>query len=273
MTSSSGFSVILASLLLLLGGCSRKTSPADVVQARPLVALHTVASETETVESIAQAYSMTVEEVCRLNELSPTATLVTGQKVAVIPPQSSVVLSPQSSVVLSPVQSTETTGTVVEPVDSDFSQQESLETPDIAQEPRKVESLGFVWPVQGKILRRFRSKLPNGMLNEGVNISAPANTAVKAVADGSVIDSGELVLGFGKMVILSLDNGMIAIYGHLQEVSLPKSKEGQEVRVKRGQVIGRVGKTGNVRVPQLHFQLRDSAKKPVNPLKFLPPVD
>lgn len=265
MTSSSGFSVILASLLLLLGGCSRKTSPADVVQARPLVALHTVASETETVESIAQAYSMTVEEVCRLNELSPTATLVPGQKVAVIPPQ--------SSVVLSPVQSTETTGTFVEPVDSDFSQQESLETPDIAQEPLKVESLGFVWPVQGKILRRFRSKLPNGMLNEGVNISAPANTAVKAVANGSVIDSGELVLGFGKMVILSLDNGMIAIYGHLQEVSLPKSKEGQAVRVKRGQVIGRVGKTGNVRVPQLHFQLRDSAKKPVNPLKFLPPVD
>lgn len=264
MTSSSGFSVILASLLLLLGGCSRKTSPADVVQVRPLVALHTVASETETVESIAQAYSMTVEEVCRLNELSPTATLVTGQKVAVIPPQ--------SSVVLSPVQSTETTGTVVEPVDSDFSQQESLETPDIAQEPRKVESLGFVWPVQGKILRRFRLKLPNGMLNEGVNISAPANTAVKAVADGSVIDSGELVLGFGKMVILSLDNGMIAIYGHLQEVSLPKSKGDQSVRVKRGQIIGRVGKTGNVRLPQLHFQLRDANKKPVNPLKYLPPV-
>ena len=75
------------------------------------------------------------------------------------------------------------------------------------------------------------------------------------------------------MIILSLDNGMIAIYGHLQEISLPKASDGQPVRVKRGQVIGRVGKTGNVRVPQLHFQLRDSAKQPVNPLKVLPPLD
>jgi murein DD-endopeptidase MepM/ murein hydrolase activator NlpD len=145
-----------------------------------------------------------------------------------------------------------------------------LEAGGVGGPSAKQTDIQLIWPITGRILRRFHEKLPNGSLSEGINISAPADVAVKACADGEVLDAGELVLGFGKMVILVHDRGIISIYGHLQEITLERPKKGRKVAVKKGQVIGRVGKTGNVRAPQLHFQLRNENKEPIDPLLYLP---
>jgi murein DD-endopeptidase MepM/ murein hydrolase activator NlpD len=126
-----------------------------------------------------------------------------------------------------------------------------------------------IWPVKGRILRRFKETLPNGTPSEGINIAAPIGVNVRACMGGTVLEAGELVLGFGKMVILSHENNMVSIYGHLQEITVRRPHHGEVVKVKMGQVIGKVGKTGNVRIPQLHFQLRNAKKDPVDPLKFL----
>lgn len=244
--------------------CSRKGPPSEVIQARPMVEVHTVVEPSETAESIARLYSVPVEDLCRLNGVEASTPLVKGQRITLLPqPGYSPGISQDHGtwesaqpIVQQPLETAEEK--LPEPIE-----------PPVASETKPA----CVWPVQGRLLRRFGDRLKNGSVNEGLNISAPANTLVKAVADGWVIDSGELVVGFGKMVILDLDNGYVAIYGHLQEVTVKKPRDGEPVRVRQGQTIGRVGKTGNVRVPQLHFQLRDSSKKPVNPLKLLPPLN
>jgi murein DD-endopeptidase MepM/ murein hydrolase activator NlpD len=128
----------------------------------------------------------------------------------------------------------------------------------------------YIWPVKGKILRRFHEKLQNGTLSEGINIAAPLGVNVKACRAGTVLEAGELVLGFGKMVILSHEDDTISIYGHLQDITVKRPLQGELVKIQQGQVIGKVGKTGNVRTPQLHFQLRNAKKDPVDPLMFLP---
>jgi murein DD-endopeptidase MepM/ murein hydrolase activator NlpD len=221
------------------------------------------AAPNETLGEIARRYDMSVNEICRLNGMELSAVLVPGQKVFILPPKGLVTSSgkaPEISVDTTPNQ---------------FPQEETIDItqPENLDEPFddwRATQTPFVWPVKGKILRSFNDKLPNGSISEGVNISAPLNVAVKACGDGVVVDAGELVLGFGKMVILSHDNGMMSIYGHLQEISVKRPKQGETVQVEKGQVIGRVGKTGNVRVPQLHFQLRDAKKAPTDPLKYLP---
>ena len=55
----------------------------------------------------------------------------------------------------------------------------------------------------------------------------------------------------------------ITAYAHLNEVFTEKGE-----KVNKGETIGSVGNTGNVRSPQLHFEIR-KGKESVNPLKLL----
>jgi lipoprotein NlpD len=256
---------VFAFVFCLLSGCSTRREPCDVVQARPLVYYHKAAPN-ETLGQVARRYDMSIKEICRLNGLEPSAILVPGQRVFILPPKG-IIQGPQST----PTISVETSTNQFQEKVEEPSEEPPLTTAeDESLDEWTVPVATFAWPVNGKLLRHFNDKLPNGTISEGINISAPMNVAVKACADGVVVDAGELVLGFGKMVILSHDNGMISIYGHLQEISVKRPQEGETVQVHKGQVIGRVGKTGNVRVPQLHFQLRDAKKTPVDPVKHLP---
>jgi murein DD-endopeptidase MepM/ murein hydrolase activator NlpD len=65
------------------------------------------------------------------------------------------------------------------------------------------------------------------------------------------------------MVLLRHADGYMTAYGHNGEILVRK---GQKVR--RGQIISKVGSTGNVSVPQLHFEIR-KGKAAVNPAKFI----
>ncbi|MDR1208629.1 MAG: LysM peptidoglycan-binding domain-containing M23 family metallopeptidase [Holosporales bacterium] len=248
----------------VLTSCSARKEPCDVVQARPLVYYHK-AAENETLGAIARRYDMSIKEICRLNGLEPSTVLVPGQKVFILPPKG-IVQGPQGAPIISvDTSSNQSSDTQEDPaVDSTLAISD-----DDSFDNWTVPTATFIWPVKGKLLRKFKDKLPNGTTSEGINISAPLNVSVKACADGVVVDAGELVLGFGKMVILSHDNGMISIYGHLQEISVKRPQDGETIQVQKGQVIGRVGKSGNVRVPQLHFQLRDAKKSPIDPVKHL----
>ncbi|GAI26545.1 unnamed protein product, partial [marine sediment metagenome] len=69
--------------------------------------------------------------------------------------------------------------------------------------------------------------------------------------------------GFGNVIVLSHDRGYSTVYGH-NSVNLVK--KGQYV--KKGSIIGKVGRTGNATGSHLHFEIRLSGK-PVNPLPYL----
>ncbi|MDR0631728.1 MAG: M23 family metallopeptidase [Holosporaceae bacterium] len=127
-----------------------------------------------------------------------------------------------------------------------------------------VSSSGrMIYPTKGKIVSGF-GDVKEGISNDGVNIKAALGSPVKAAADGDVIYAGNKLEEFGNTVIVQHDNNLITSYAHLKDM---KVKNGQSVSA--GDVIGSVGKTGDVAEPQLHFEVLKN-KKPVNPVDYLP---
>ena len=80
---------------------------------------------------------------------------------------------------------------------------------------------------------------------------------------GKVIYCGNEIPGYGNLILIKHSKNWITAYAHLNEVFTEKGK-----KVSKGEIIGSVGNTGNVRSPQLHFEIR-KGKESVNPLKLL----
>jgi murein DD-endopeptidase MepM/ murein hydrolase activator NlpD len=112
----------------------------------------------------------------------------------------------------------------------------------------------FFKPVNGQVISNFGRK-NDGRVNEGVNIAAPKGTPVRAARDGEVVYVGNAVEGYGNLILMKHDGGYITTYAHMDR-TLVKDR----ARVKRGQVIGTVGSTGNVDRAQLHFEIRKNRK-------------
>jgi murein DD-endopeptidase MepM/ murein hydrolase activator NlpD len=123
----------------------------------------------------------------------------------------------------------------------------------------------FDWPVQGQIISLFGPDAGGGS-NDGVNIVAPEGTTVTAAENGTVAYAGDQLKGFGNLLLIKHGDGWVSAYAH-NEVLLVK--KGQ--RVHRGQPIARVGSTGGVDQPQLHFELRYGTRA-IDPLDHLPPL-
>jgi murein DD-endopeptidase MepM/ murein hydrolase activator NlpD len=246
-----------------------------------------VVKEGESLGGIAKKYSMSIQDVCRLNGLSENSYLIAGQRIFIAPSQRATIkktgINPTIVIETAPdsMEEVEESGAELD----NFEKEKAIENDEANDEKANIaeendlsyksqdydtQETEFVWPIKGKILKKFNEKLSNNTFSEGINVGAPANVKVRACLKGIVLDAGELVLGFGKMIILSHENGMVSIYGHLQEILVKKPQQGEKVVVAKGQIIGRVGKTGNVRTPQLHFQLRNNKKNPVDPLLYLP---
>jgi murein DD-endopeptidase MepM/ murein hydrolase activator NlpD len=98
--------------------------------------------------------------------------------------------------------------------------------------------------------------------HRGIDIVAPSGTPIKAPADGVITAAGRDG-GYGKKIDISHGYGYVTRYGHLSELL---SKPGQ--RVRRGEVIGRVGSTGRSTSPHLHYEIFRDGKR-VNPWKYL----
>lgn len=120
----------------------------------------------------------------------------------------------------------------------------------------------FLWPVRGPILSGFGEK-PGGLRNDGINIGAPKGTAVMASENGIVAYAGNQLKSFGNLVLIRHDGGWVTVYAHLDAIAV---EQGQ--RVTRGQGIGTVGQTGNVRSAQLHFAVR-KGEQVLNPVEQL----
>lgn len=126
----------------------------------------------------------------------------------------------------------------------------------------KVSRQGFIWPVQGKIISSYGPKAGH-LHNDGINIAAPRGTAVAAAADGTVAYVGDALSGYGNLVLLRHDNGMVTAYAHLDRVTVTKG-----LRMRQGQAIGTVGSTGTVASAQLHFEIRKGIET-LDPKRYL----
>lgn len=113
----------------------------------------------------------------------------------------------------------------------------------------------FAWPVNGRVVKHYNKAA--GV--EGINIGAALNAPVRASANGRVIYVGEDLSEYGKLVIVRHDGDILTAYGHLNSFMIKKGG-----LVKRGQILGAIGQTGDINSPQLHFSIRKDDKT-INP--------
>ena len=130
------------------------------------------------------------------------------------------------------------------------------------RQTRARASPSFRWPVRGKVITGFGPKSSGGQ-NDGINVSVPEGTPIKAAEDGVVAYAGNELKGYGNLVLVRHSNGFVTAYAHASELAVKKGET-----IKRGQVIGKAGATGNVTSPQLHFEVRKGAT-PVDPTQYL----
>lgn len=102
----------------------------------------------------------------------------------------------------------------------------------------------------------------------GIDMAALKGTPVRAAAFGRAIEAGASDNGYGNTILLQHDNGYKTRYAHLDHVRIKRGST-----IKRGQYIGTVGDTGNVRgngtdASHLHFEVY-RYNRPVNPLYHL----
>ena len=127
-----------------------------------------------------------------------------------------------------------------------------------APEPRTPV---LAWPLRGVLYGRFGIR--GGTRHDGIDIAAPEGSPVLAADDGVVAYVGEQS-GYGTVLILRHDRGLVTVYAHNSAVLV---REGE--RVARGQPVARVGQTGRTTGPHLHFEVREGTR-PRNPLLYLP---
>lgn len=126
----------------------------------------------------------------------------------------------------------------------------------------RYEKGTFDWPVRGMITAQFGM---NGKRrHDGIDISAPVGTPIRAAESGRVAYSDSKMRGYGNLIIIEHSDSFFTIYAHNKENLVQ-----EEVVVKRGDIIARVGKTGTTTGPHLHFEIRKGSK-PLDPMQFLP---
>lgn len=210
----------------------------------------------DTLYSLSRQYSIPVNDLAVMNNLSAPFTLSIGQKLKVPNLSTAPVRTATSTAKIEPVATT--TQTATSKPKAKISSDPTKKLPTISAR----SSSKFTWPVQGKILSSYGSKT-NGLFNDGINIGAARGTAVKAAENGVVAYAGNEVKGMGNLIIIQHSGGWMTVYAHLDSMSV---RRGTKVLV--GQKIGTVGETGKVDQPQLHFEIRKGTKA-YNPSSYL----
>jgi len=130
--------------------------------------------------------------------------------------------------------------------------------------------VNFLVPVEGIRTGSFgRRRVFNGQKrrpHSGMDIAAEQGTPVRAPSAGTVIELGNFFFS-GNLVYIEHGQGMISLFAHLSEINVSLGEQ-----VNKGQVIGKVGATGRVTGPHLHWSLGLNGNW-IDPALFLPVED
>jgi len=119
------------------------------------------------------------------------------------------------------------------------------------------------WPIDKPVVTSGFGVRKSGK-HDGIDIGAPKGTKIYAAADGQVLFSGWGPTGYGRLVLIKHSNKVYTVYAHNQKNLVKKG-----ARVKRGQVIAKVGHSGRATGNHLHFEVRVN-RVAYNPLAYLP---
>jgi len=122
----------------------------------------------------------------------------------------------------------------------------------------------YVLPIQGyRLTAGFGEFGLWSHAHTGQDFAAPIGTPVRALADGTIIFAS-YDGAYGNKIAIQHAGGLVTWYAHLSAYEV---KLGDKVVA--GQLIGRVGNTGNTTGPHLHLEIRPTADVPVDPLPWL----
>lgn len=204
----------------------------------------------DTLYAISRTTGVPVSTIASANNMRPPYALEPGQQVLV----------PQAPVASARVASAATPKTAAEKEPANVA--EITRNVSYTPPPAAASKSMFAWPVHGRVISAYGSG-NLGRRNDGVNIAAPAGTAVRAAADGQIVYRGSELEGFGNLLLVKHADGFVTAYAHNDSMLV---KKGDQVR--QGQVIAKVGKTGAVTTPQLHFEVRQESEA-VDPVALL----
>ncbi|MBI4526635.1 MAG: LysM peptidoglycan-binding domain-containing M23 family metallopeptidase [Deltaproteobacteria bacterium] len=190
----------------------------------------------ENLFRIGKAYDLSYQELARVNGLTDPHQIRAGQRIFIPGATRRIPVE-----IITPLKAT-------------------VEPPAV-KEQIEISQDGFLWPISGTVTSRFGPR--SETFHDGIDISAPEGSPIRAIADGEVIYSDQL-RGYGNLVIIRHDGGFASVYAHNQRNLV---RAGQNVS--RGDVIAEVGSTGRVSSPHLHFEIRkDNIAR--DPLYYLP---
>lgn len=120
------------------------------------------------------------------------------------------------------------------------------------------DEISFLNPVEGVLTSAFGERW--GRKHTGIDIGADLGHDIVAAADGEITFAGEMG-GYGNYIVIEHQNGVETSYAHCSRIAVTVGDY-----VKKGQVIGYVGSTGNSTGPHLHFEVKKDGE-------FLNPID
>ena len=202
----------------------------------------------ETLYSIARKYSTSVQRLKQTNRIQNANKLNVGQLL---------IVQGGTSQVKSQAAQGQTASTAAKKPAK--KQKLATKKQKLAKAPQRQRK-DFLRPLQGKVVTRFGEK-SFGQRNNGIDIAAKEGNSVKAAENGVVVYSGSALKGFGNLILVRHADGYLSAYGYNRQNLVERGD-----RVKRGQVIAKVGSSGDARKAMLHFELRRNSR-PIDPLK------
>lgn len=132
------------------------------------------------------------------------------------------------------------------------------------EKPKTSSTGSFSWPIRGRVTSYFGGRKIFGGYNyhSGMDISASYGAAIKA-ADGGTVTFAGWKGSYGKLVIITHDNGVQTYYGHNSALLVSAGQ-----KVYKGQQIAKAGSTGRSTGTHCHFEVRVKGSS-VNPLNYL----
>ena len=221
--------------VLAFAGCSSVKSPAPKASPSRVSNVFHVVKPGENLFRIGKAYDISIEELARANQLRDPNQIYIGQRIYIPGANRQLPVDTIAPVEIAPTSRIPPTG-------------------HASGEP-------LLWPVTGTINSTYGPR--GASFHDGIDIAAPEGTPIQVIEGGEVIYSDQL-RGYGNIVIVRHQGGIVSVYAHNQ---INLVREGQQVG--KGEVIARVGSTGRVTGPHLHFEIRQN-NTAQDPLRYLP---
>lgn len=213
----------------------------------------------ETAFSIARSYNISAKSLGEWNGLGPNLDVREGQYL-IIPVASQTAPRPAEPVVTPPGagSATPTPPSATQPLPAERTQPAATRPAETPASPslgaQRSTSARLMMPVQGSIIRPYAKGR-----NDGIDISAPAGTEVKAAADGTVAAITTDTAQTPIIVVRHADN-LLTVYAGVDGITVKKGDA-----VKRGQSIAKV-RAGTPSF--LHFEVRRGVES-TDPVAFL----